>query len=82
MRPRWRPTVAMHPVMDRLITDLHRIRRVRMITRVELAKLTGIDRSRIGKIERKQLKDMTFWTISKLADALDYEFQISLRRKP
>lgn len=56
--------------LDQLATNLKEFRRRRGLTQQQLADLSGVDRSTIGQLETRRLKDTSTATLAPLADAL------------
>jgi transcriptional regulator with XRE-family HTH domain len=59
------------PVEERLARNLERVRKVKSLTRAQLADLSGVDPSTIYAIERRRYKDARVSTVSALAEAME-----------
>lgn len=62
--------------LDELGMKIKVLRKERGLTQDELAKLAGISRVTLGKLERDQLGSITLRTIDIILDALEYELDI------
>ena len=65
--------------LDELGTKIKALRKESGFTQEELAKLAGISRVTLGKLERSQLGSITLKTIDIILDALGYE--LDFKRK-
>ena len=61
--------------LDELGTKIKALRKESGFTQEELAKLAGISRVTLGKLERSQLGSITLKTIDIILDALGYELE-------
>lgn len=59
---------------------IKKLRRSRRLSQAQLAKLSGIPRSDISKIERGKIEKMQFGTLNLLAKALECDLDILLRK--
>ncbi len=65
--------------LDELGTKIKALRKESGLTQDELAKLAGISRVTLGKLERAQLGSITLKTMDIILDALGYE--LDFKRK-
>ncbi len=65
--------------LDELGTKIKALRKEGGLTQDELAKLAGISRVTLGKLERAQLGSITLKTMDIILDALGYE--LDFKRK-
>lgn len=75
------PRRDLHPTVDKLITELRRRRMAKGLAQHKMAALMGSNQALVGKVETRVHKDVTFWTLWKMADVLGYELEFFLRKR-
>jgi transcriptional regulator with XRE-family HTH domain len=75
------PDRKAHPAVDKLITELRRRRMSHGFTQKQMAVLMGTHQGLVAKVETRVHRDVTFWTLWKMADILGYELELNLRKR-